>query len=91
MSKSKTVFQCQSCGYSSPKWLGKCPDCGAWNSFSEERQSPKSLKSFSSGNFGPMPLSSVTGGNEKRVPIGIAELDRVLGGGLVEGAVTLIG
>ena len=91
MSKSKTVFQCQSCGYSSPKWLGKCPDCGAWNSFSEERQSPKSLKSFSSGNSGPIPLSSVTGGNEKRVPIGIAELDRVLGGGLVAGAVILIG
>ena len=91
MSKSKTIFQCQSCGYSTPKWLGKCPDCGAWNSFSEERQSPKSLKSFSSGNSSPMPLSSVTGGNEKRVSIGIAELDRVLGGGLVKGAVILIG
>ncbi|MGO9379304.1 MAG: DNA repair protein RadA [Dissulfurispiraceae bacterium] len=91
MSKAKTVFQCQSCGYSSPKWLGKCPDCGAWNSFSEERQSPKSLKSFSDGNFGPIPLSSVTGGSEKRVPVGIAELDRVLGGGLVKGAVILIG
>jgi DNA repair protein RadA/Sms len=91
MSKAKTIFQCQSCGYSSPKWLGKCPDCGAWNSFSEEIQSPKSLKSFSIGNSGPTPLSSVTGGNEKRVPIGIAEFDRVLGGGLVKGAVILIG
>ena len=91
MSKVKTVFQCQSCGYSSPKWLGKCPDCGAWNSFSEERQSPKSLKSIADGNSGPIPLSSVTGGNEKRVPVGIAELDRVLGGGLVKGAVILIG
>src|ERR1700690_1974530 len=91
MSKVKTVFQCQSCGYSSPKWLGKCPDCGAWNSFSEERQSPKSLKSIAEGNSGPIPLSSVTGGNEKRVPVGISELDRVLGGGLVKGAVILIG
>ncbi|HTZ18085.1 MAG TPA: DNA repair protein RadA [Dissulfurispiraceae bacterium] len=91
MSKTKTVYQCQTCGYSSPKWLGKCPDCGAWNSFSEERQSPKTLKSFSDGKSGPMPLSAVTGGNEKRVPVGIAELDRVLGGGLVEGAVILIG
>ena len=91
MSKAKTVFQCQSCGSSSPKWLGKCPDCGAWNSFSEERQSPKSLKSIVDGNSGPIPLSSVTGGNEKRVPVGIAELDRVLGGGLVKGAVILIG
>jgi DNA repair protein RadA/Sms len=91
MSKLKTVFQCQSCGYSSPKWLGKCPDCGAWNSFSEERQSPKSLKSFAADNSGPMPLNEISGGNEKRVPIGIAELDRVLGGGLVKGAVILIG
>jgi DNA repair protein RadA/Sms len=91
MSKIKTVFQCQSCGYSSPKWVGKCPDCGAWNSFSEERQMPKSLKSLSKGDYGPMPLSEVTGGEAKRVPIGIAELDRVLGGGLVAGAVILIG
>ncbi len=91
MSKIKTVFQCQSCGYSSPKWLGKCPDCGAWNSFSEERQSPKSLKSFAADNAGPMPLNEISGGNEKRVPVGIAELDRVLGGGLVAGSVILIG
>jgi len=91
MSKNKTIFQCQTCGYGSPKWLGKCPDCGAWNSFSEERQTPRMLKSFSDGKSGPMPLSSVTGGNEKRIPVGIAELDRVLGGGLVEGAVILIG
>ena len=91
MSKIKTVFQCQSCGYSSPKWIGKCPDCGAWNSFSEERQLPKSLKTLSKGDYGPMPLSEITGGEAKRVPIGIAEFDRVLGGGLVAGAVILIG
>jgi DNA repair protein RadA/Sms len=91
MSKLKTVFQCQSCGYSSPKWLGKCPDCGSWNSFSEERQAPKTLKSFAADNTGPMPLNEITGGNEKRIPVGIAELDRVLGGGLVAGSVILIG
>ncbi|HMK61685.1 MAG TPA: DNA repair protein RadA [Dissulfurispiraceae bacterium] len=91
MSKIKTNFQCQTCGYSSPKWMGKCPDCGSWNSFSEERQMSKSLKSFSGGASGPMPLSSVTGGNERRLAIGISEFDRVLGGGLVEGVVILIG
>jgi|WetSurMetagenome_2_1015567.scaffolds.fasta_scaffold00599_9 DNA repair protein RadA/Sms len=92
MSKLKTVFQCQSCGYSSPKWVGKCPDCGAWNSFSEERQPAKTLKSFAGeAGSGPFPLSEITGGAEKRVPVGIAELDRVLGGGLVAGAVILIG
>ena len=93
MSKTKTIFQCQTCGYSSPKWLGKCPDCGAWNSFSEEREAPKSLRSnLSPGNSSkPQPLSAITGGREKRNSIGINEFDRVLGGGLVSGAITLIG
>ncbi len=93
MNKIKTIFQCQSCGYASPKWLGKCPDCGAWNSFSEERQNPKALKS--SNAFGGIaeaqPLNKITGGKERRNCIGIQELDRVLGGGLVDGAVVLIG
>ncbi|MGD0281971.1 MAG: DNA repair protein RadA [Dissulfurispiraceae bacterium] len=93
MNKIKTIFQCQSCGYASPKWLGKCPDCGAWNSFSEERQSPRALKS--SNAFGGIaeaqPLNKITGGKERRNCIGIQELDRVLGGGLVDGAVVLIG
>jgi DNA repair protein RadA/Sms len=93
MTKIKTVFQCQACGYASPKWLGKCPDCGAWNSFSEERQSPKALKS--AGAFGGIAeaqsLTTITGGKERRNSIGIQELDRVLGGGLVDGAVVLIG
>jgi DNA repair protein RadA/Sms len=93
MSKIKTIFQCQSCGYASPKWVGKCPDCGAWNSFSEERQSPKALKS--PGAFGGVaeaqPLTAITGGRERRNSIGIQELDRVLGGGLVDGSIVLIG
>ncbi len=89
MSKIKTVFQCQACGYASPKWLGKCPDCGAWNSFSEEKQSPKALKSF--GASEPQPLSRIIGGKEKRTAVGINEFDRVLGGGLVNGAIILIG
>ncbi len=89
MSRIKTIFQCQACGYSSPKWLGKCPDCGAWNSFSEEKQSPKPLKSF--GLSEPQPLSKIVGGREKRIPIGIQEFDRVLGGGLVNGSIILIG
>ncbi|HAK87499.1 MAG: DNA repair protein RadA [Nitrospirae bacterium GWC2_46_6] len=89
MSKIKTVFQCQACGYSSPKWLGKCPDCGAWNSFSEEKQSPKPLRSF--GLSEPQPLSKIVGGRENRTLIGIQEFDRVLGGGLVNGSIILIG
>ncbi len=89
MSKIKTVFQCQACGYTSPKWLGKCPDCGAWNSFSEEKQSSKPLKSFATPDL--QPLSMIVGGKEKRVMVGINEFDRVLGGGLVDGAIILIG
>jgi DNA repair protein RadA/Sms len=93
MTKIKTIFQCQSCGYASPKWLGKCPDCGAWNSFSEERQSPKALKSSgaSGGIAEAQSLTTITGGKERRNSIGIQEFDRVLGGGLVDGAVVLIG
>ncbi len=92
MTKIKTVFQCQTCGYASPKWLGKCPDCGAWNSFSEERQSPKALKSSNSyGVAEAQPLNAITGGKERRNCIGIQELDRVLGGGLVDGSIVLIG
>ncbi|MBF0559708.1 MAG: DNA repair protein RadA, partial [Nitrospirae bacterium] len=77
----------------SPKWLGKCPDCGAWNSFSEERQSPRDLKSTAAlgGIAEAQPLSAITGGKERRNCVGIPELDRVLGGGLVDGAVVLIG
>lgn len=89
MSKTKIIFQCQACGYSSPKWLGKCPDCGAWNSFSEEKQSPKPLKSFGASEL--QSLSKIVGGREKKALVGINEFDRVLGGGLVNGAVILIG
>ncbi|MBN2653621.1 MAG: DNA repair protein RadA, partial [Nitrospirae bacterium] len=91
MSKIKTIYQCQACGYSSPKWIGKCPDCGAWNSFVEEKQEPKTLRHTSLSSSDAMPLSSVTGGKEKRTTTDIAEFDRVLGGGLVNGAITLIG
>ncbi len=93
MSKLKTVYQCQACGFASPKWLGKCPDCGAWNSFTEERESPKALKSKPSfaGRSAPQQLSAITGATEQRSAIGISELDRVLGGGLVNGAIVLIG
>ncbi len=92
MSRTRTHFQCQACGYVSPKWLGKCPDCAAWNSFSEERLTPKTLKSTrGSAASQVQPLSSVTGGREQRSPLGIKELDRVLGGGLVKGALILIG
>ena len=93
MSKIKTFYQCQACGYSSPKWLGKCPDCGAWNTMVEEKSSPGAQHhghiAFEKSR--PQPLSSISGGREKRIATGINELDRVLGGGVVEGSVVLVG
>ena len=94
MQKAKTFFQCQTCGYTSPKWLGKCPDCGAWNSFAEEKKEAAARHSSLVAHFGksdPQPLSSITGGTEQRVSTGIKELDRVLGGGIVSGSVILVG
>lgn len=78
----------------SPKWLGKCPDCGAWNSFAEEKKEAVVRHSSITAHFGksePQPLSSITGGTEQRVSTGIGELDRVLGGGVVPGSVVLVG
>ncbi|HYA11512.1 MAG TPA: DNA repair protein RadA [Thermodesulfovibrionales bacterium] len=93
MPKIKTFYQCQSCGYTSPKWLGKCPDCGTWNSLVEERKETSPSRS-SLGHFRksePQLLSSIKAGYEQRTSTGIKELDRVLGGGVVTGSVVLVG
>jgi len=94
MAKAKTVFTCQSCGYQSPKWLGKCPDCNQWNSFAEEKYEtashPRGKLSFGTKEE-PAPIHEIRTADEGRVHSGIAEFDRVLGGGLVPGSVILIG
>ncbi len=89
MAKAKNTFVCQSCGYASPRWLGRCPECSSWNSFVEERQDDKRLVSFSSSE--PLPLKDITHSTQDRLTTGIDEFDRVLGGGVVRGAVILIG
>jgi DNA repair protein RadA/Sms len=92
--KSKTVFQCQACGYSSPKWLGKCPDCDAWNSFAEEKKETISRHTLMGSRFRksePQPLNSIQPSSSQRISSGVAELDRVLGGGIVAGSVILVG
>ncbi|GBD97216.1 MAG TPA: DNA repair protein RadA [Nitrospirae bacterium] len=88
MPRSKILYQCQSCGYSSPKWLGKCPDCGKWNSFSEEQRITK-LKSQKTAE--PVVLSGISASTGSRYTTEIKELDRTLGGGVVMGSVVLIG
>ena len=92
--KVKTVFNCQKCGYQSPKWLGRCPDCQAWNSFAEEDYAPVEPRERSRVSFnteGPVLLKDVEVKDAMRFKTGISELDRVLGGGLVHGSVVLIG
>ncbi|MBF0122442.1 MAG: DNA repair protein RadA [Candidatus Omnitrophica bacterium] len=95
MMKSKTIFSCQSCGYESMRWVGKCPGCQSWNSFVEETKAKRPAQDTPRGLLtnteGPVLLSEVTSGHEKRFQTGIKEFDRVLGGGIVVGSVTLIG
>lgn len=91
--KLKRAFQCQSCGYFSPKWIGKCPDCGAWNSFVEETivEDKQSKSLVGDESVHPVPISSIEITLSDRVSTGIGELDRVLGGGIVKGSLVLIG
>jgi DNA repair protein RadA/Sms len=98
--KQKTVFACQECGTQAPKWLGRCPDCGAWNSFVEERPSPEPVGG-ASGEIAKRYSLAVTAGPQlyadidtvvaERISSGIDEFDRVLGGGVVPGSLVLIG
>jgi DNA repair protein RadA/Sms len=95
--RAKTQYQCQECGASSPKWLGQCPDCGAWNSYVESMLESKSAKSnprfagYTGETSAVHALDDVAAEDEPRLPTSISELDRVLGGGVVAGSVVLIG
>ena len=95
MTKAKTHFVCQSCGYQAPKWLGRCPGCQEWNTFVEERvieeKAPeRDLLGFEAGAV-PTPLTEIVTEEKGRIQIGIGEFDRVLGGGIVFGSVILVG
>lgn len=96
MAKEKTVYSCTECGGTSPKWLGKCPACGAWNTL--EETVPEAPTSASKNRFQSLArsqpvatLSDIEAGDVSRTPTGLDELDRALGGGIVAGGVVLIG
>ncbi len=99
MGKLKSIYVCSSCGYESPKWYGKCPECGDWNSFTEEVRTdepPSKQKTVglidNETTSGPIvSISDVVVEDEYRYVTEIKELDRVLGGGIVKGSVTLLG
>ena len=94
MAKSRSLYYCRECGYESPKWMGQCPGCKEWNTFSEE---PAAKKTPSSGRGPAVPvqepksLSEVNTDEDERMLTGIQELDRVLGGGMVVGSLVLVG
>jgi len=94
MLATKTQFVCQECGAAQPKWHGRCPSCSAWGSMVEEAQRPAGRRGAAvAGNGGrrPQPLAEVEAVRHDRLPSGIEEFDRVLGGGLVPGSLVLIG
>ena len=96
--KTATVFFCQNCGYESTKWLGQCPGCREWNTFVEETIDKTELKNTGNGAkrdrreaSEPCVLSEIAIREENKTLTGIKELDRVLGGGIVQGSLTLVG
>ena len=92
MKKDRSFFACQSCGSVSPKWIGRCPDCGEYNTYVEEkshREQEKSRWIFSSQK--PLPIGDVKAVKDKRFLTGIDEMDRILGGGIVAGSLILVG
>ena len=93
---AKTLFSCQTCGHQAPKWMGRCPDCGGWDTFAEEviasAPTPGAGKPGRPGRASvPVPIDTVTVDAEHRLGSAIGEFDRVLGGGLVPGTLVLIG
>jgi len=98
LTKTKTTYFCQNCGAQSPKWVGRCPSCGEWNTFVEEViqrgdevKTPGLIRSSSQRASKPQLVNEINIGKEHRIPIGDQELDRVLGGGLVPGSLVLFG
>ncbi|MEL6824461.1 MAG: ATPase domain-containing protein [Calditrichota bacterium] len=91
MAKSRRIFICKSCGYESSKWLGKCPNCSAWNSFVEEEVVPDKSGAKRKPRTAPIPLKEVPRADEStRIRCGLEEFDRVLGGGIFPASVVLL-
>lgn len=95
MAKVKSTFECMACGYQSPKWMGKCPNCGAWNQMEEviehKQKGPKNAISESQSDNKVEKLKDITKESVPRDHTQMKELDRVLGGGIVPGSLILIG
>lgn len=92
MKRSAGSFVCSECGHEAPKWLGKCPDCSSWNTFSEQKAyKPPSLSDVAANRPEPVSIADISLSDESRFVTGFEEFDRVLGGGVVAGSVVLLG
>ena len=97
MAKTKSVWFCKECGNESPKWMGRCPVCGEWNTMVEEtvatgkNQHPHVSEIVPGASHKPVPLKDIDSTHEQRISLNNAEVDRILGDGLVEGSLVLIG
>ncbi|MBQ8136082.1 MAG: DNA repair protein RadA [Clostridia bacterium] len=95
MPKAKTLYICSACGYENPKWMGKCPECGEWNTMQEGRSAPEMIakpqKRIGGTGDNASPIREIQADAQLYQRTGIDELDRVLGGGIVEGALILVG
>ena len=94
MAKIRTKYVCQSCGYETSKWMGKCPECMKWYSFVEEIEEKKTKKEvfiIDKSSSQPVSINSIVAVKEERFTTDIEELDRVLGGGIVKGSLVLVG
>lgn len=93
--KSKTIYFCTNCGNETLQWMGKCPACGAWNTLKEHTDTPskpaRKIGTAEQTTRKPKPLSQIISGSEQRFFTGLGELDRVLGGGAVQGSLVLVG
>ncbi len=96
MAKAKSIYVCSECGYETPRWLGRCPDCGNWNTLTEQAKveaamGEKKLKRAPGSDAEALRIDQIPDDELLRIPSGIGELDRVLGGGIVEGSLVLVG
>ncbi len=97
MAKSKTVYVCNECGYQTPRWLGRCPECGSWNTLEEQVSAPKAepaekkLRRAPGNDAEALRVDEIPDEAPARRSCGIGELDRVLGGGVVDGSMVLVG
>ena len=90
-SKATVIYVCQSCGNNSPRWIGKCPACSEWNTYVEEISTREKANPIIKSKSKPVLINKITSTNDQRIKTNIAEMDRVLGGGLIYGSTVLIG